>query len=406
MRLTVRGLLAFLFVMIAGMWLGLRVYQTKSLDEIQQSVDVLSSEAARDVEDADDLGTTIEGYHALWKTCWQNPKPGERRDLEIDRRRFVDLLSKINPVKLPGNEPDLDFLSKLYFEATRNALEEGMVTESQKTRIEQLYQQIVKEAAGIQEIYETAQKKIEDQGAFLVKSQRHKDLAFLGVSLGGLAVLTAAIWLLLGAPLTELARGMRHLPQEDWNQTLAVRGFGEIAALIRSFNDMAATIKRQKDLLITEATTDELTGLLNFRAFQDRVQEELERAKRLNEPLSLILADIDYFKKFNDAHGHLAGNEALKEIASLIRKGSRRYDLVARFGGEEFAVVMPETDAVQAGIVAGRIQRRAVANSFNLTISCGVATYPAEAANLSELIAKADQKLYRAKAEGRNRVVA
>jgi diguanylate cyclase (GGDEF)-like protein len=239
----------------------------------------------------------------------------------------------------------------------------------------------------------------------LVKSQRDRDLVFLGASLGGLAVLTAVIWFLLGAPLTELARGMKRLSEEAWDQPLEVRGFGEIAALVGAFNNMADTIKRQKELLVTEATTDELTGLLNFRAFQDRTQEELSRAKRLNEPMSLVLADIDFFKKFNDTQGHLAGNEALKGIASILKKSLRHYDLVARFGGEEFAMILPETEGPQAAKLAERIREIISSNGSRLTISCGIATFPSEAEDLQGLIAKADQKLYRAKSEGRNRVV-
>ncbi|HEX5037981.1 MAG TPA: GGDEF domain-containing protein [bacterium] len=406
MKLTVRGLLTFLFILIVGLWFALRVYQTRALDEIRESVAFLTSEADRDLEEVSELETALEGYHALWGLAWQNPKPTQLRNLEINRKRFSEILVKIHPVRLPGAESDLDSLSKLYFEATQSALDESMLGKTQKARIEQLYVQLLIEVNDVEEVYGNARRKIATTGKQLVDAQRDRDIFFLAVSVGGLAVLAAAIWILLGAPLTELARGMRRLSKEIWDEPLKVKGFGEIAALIRSFNAMAETIKRQKEMLVTEATTDELTGLLNFRAFQDRMQEELERAKRMNEPLSLILADIDYFKKFNDTRGHMAGNEALKEIAAKLRKGSRRYDIVARFGGEEFAVVMPETDGTKATVLAERIRKLVASNGSQLTISCGVASYPAEAADLEELIAKADKKLYRAKAEGRNRIVA
>jgi diguanylate cyclase (GGDEF)-like protein len=406
MRLTVRGLLIFFFILIVGLWFALRVYQTRALDEIRESVDFLSSEAEKDLEEVGDLETALEGYHALWGVAWQNPKPAQVRNLNINRKRFSDILAKIHPITLPGAESDLDSLSKLYFESTQSVLDEGILEKTQKTRIDQLYAQLLAEVNGVEEVYGNARRKIAVTGNQLVDAQRDRDIFFLAVSVGGLAVLAAAIWIFLGAPLTELARGMRRLSKEAWDEPLKVKGFGEIASLIRSFNAMAETIKRQKEMLVTEATTDELTGLLNFRAFQDRMQEELERAKRMSEPISLILADIDHFKKFNDTRGHLAGNEALKEIAAKLRKGSRRYDLVVRFGGEEFAVVMPETDGSKALILAERIRKLVASNGFGLTISCGVASYPAEAADLEELIAKADKKLYQAKEEGRNRIVA
>jgi diguanylate cyclase (GGDEF)-like protein len=220
-----------------------------------------------------------------------------------------------------------------------------------------------------------------------------------------LVTLVAILWALVGSPLTQLAAGVRRLAREEWDRPLPVKGFGEIADLIRAFNRMAHVIQRQKELLVKEATTDELTGLLNFRAFRERIQEELDRSKRLGKPLTLILADIDWFKKFNDTHGHMAGNEALKEIATRIRKGCRRYDLVARFGGEEFAVVLPETDMERAVKLAERIRKSVSSNGFTLTLSCGVASFPKEGKDLEALIAEADKRLYRAKAEGRNRVV-
>ncbi len=240
----------------------------------------------------------------------------------------------------------------------------------------------------------------------LIKRQSYEDEIFLVISLAGILGLTGLVWTFLGAPLSQLARGMRLLSNQRWKYPLPIKGFGEISDLIRSFNHMAELINHQKETLTREAETDELTGLLNFRAFQDRVQAEMSRSRRNGKPLSLILADIDHFKKFNDTHGHLAGNDALKDIATRLREGCRQYDFVARFGGEELAVVMPETGHEDAILMAERLRRLISQGTFGLTVSCGVATFPKEAKDLKQLIAVADERLYEAKSQGRNRVCA
>jgi diguanylate cyclase (GGDEF)-like protein len=240
----------------------------------------------------------------------------------------------------------------------------------------------------------------------LIRKQNNNDEVFLAVSLVGILGLTGLVWAFLGAPLSQLARGMRLLSTQRWKYPLPLKGFGEISDLIRSFNHMAELVNHQKEVLTHEAETDELTGLLNFRAFQDRVQSEMARSRRSGKPVSLILADIDHFKRFNDTHGHLAGNDALKDVAAKLREGCREYDFVARFGGEELAVVMPETNHEDAVLLAERLRRLVSQGSFGLTVSCGVATFPKEAKDLKQLIETADERLYEAKSLGRNRVCA
>jgi len=162
------------------------------------------------------------------------------------------------------------------------------------------------------------------------------------------------------------------------------------------------------------AITDRLTGLFNFGYFMDRLKEERMRAERYHRLLSIALFDIDHFKKYNDAHGHPAGNEVLKKIASILKEEAREVDIVARYGGEEMVLVLPETSRRRAVDLADRVRRRIEKTHFDkmetqplgkITISAGVSTYPVDAGNEEELIRKADQSLYRAKSLGRNQVV-
>jgi len=153
------------------------------------------------------------------------------------------------------------------------------------------------------------------------------------------------------------------------------------------------------------AHNDELTGLYNRRYLNSRLAEEISRAKRTHSALSLILIDTDNFKQVNDTHGHLMGDKVLVKLGDILKLDMRNIDLVARWGGEEFAIILPETDLNGAKTFAERL-RRTVENydfGFQVTISLGiVSTY--DGLSLDELLTQADEALYTAK-EKRNRVV-
>jgi len=164
----------------------------------------------------------------------------------------------------------------------------------------------------------------------------------------------------------------------------------------------------EMNLVLAEQTlTDPLTALKNRRAFDRLLQEECARATRSHSPLALLLLDVDLFKPFNDAYGHVAGDDALQVVAQVLQAQARGYDHVARYGGEEFAVVLPDTDLAEAQAVAERI-RAAVAAMPNahqtITASVGVAAF-AEPMTPVQLVEQADKALYAAKGQGRNRVV-
>jgi diguanylate cyclase (GGDEF)-like protein/excisionase family DNA binding protein len=159
-----------------------------------------------------------------------------------------------------------------------------------------------------------------------------------------------------------------------------------------------------------EAITDGLTGLYNHRYLHERLEEELERARRRESGLSLLFCDCDQFKAYNDDYGHKAGDAALARIARIIEAGSRRVDLAARYGGEEFVLVLLDTDAAGARTVAEHLRAEIEASSARggrpLTVSIGVATSPDDASARDELLDKADWAMYAAKRAGRNRVLA
>jgi len=159
------------------------------------------------------------------------------------------------------------------------------------------------------------------------------------------------------------------------------------------------------------AQRDALTGLYNRRVFHERVKSEAERAGRLKREFSVLMLDIDFFKQFNDKHGHPTGDEALKAVARILSSKTRSIDCVSRWGGEEFTVMLVETRLQDAVRVAERI-RTAIEKEplstdhgeAHLTVSIGAASYPEDAETPEALIDKADKALYRAKETGRNRV--
>jgi len=197
----------------------------------------------------------------------------------------------------------------------------------------------------------------------------------------------------------------------DDNETFTA----EETSLLSAFARLAAqSIENARLLARTEemATTDALTGLHNRRWLDTRLQEEVHRSQRFGKPLTVLMLDIDHFKYINDQHGHPAGDVVLRRLAEVVVSQLREVDLATRYGGEEFVVMLPETDIVAAKRGAERIRREVAGTSFvlpdgveiNLTVSIGVASYPDSASGTEELIAHADQALYLAKQAGRNRV--
>jgi diguanylate cyclase (GGDEF)-like protein/putative nucleotidyltransferase with HDIG domain len=166
--------------------------------------------------------------------------------------------------------------------------------------------------------------------------------------------------------------------------------------------------------LQAEARVDPKTGLYNARHFTVAMEEELGRAQRFQRPLSMIMADLDLLRDINNTYGHLAGDAVLRGIADVFRQELRHYDVPARFGGEEFSILLPETPPDEAFEIADRIRRAVAARFFEVetssepirvTISMGIASFPRNGDDMNELVHQADLAVYRAKLQGRNRVL-
>jgi len=189
----------------------------------------------------------------------------------------------------------------------------------------------------------------------------------------------------------------------------------ELQVMKDHYKEKLKELREMKDEVERLSYTDELTGICNRRFFIQLLTLEVERQKRYPYPVSLLMIDIDYFKHYNDTNGHLDGDQILKAIAILIERGVRQTDIVARFGGEEFAAILINASPKDALDIAERVRRNVAETPFpngraqpngRLTVSIGVATFSPSFTTPDDFIREADNALYRAKRAGRDRVEA
>lgn len=228
----------------------------------------------------------------------------------------------------------------------------------------------------------------------------------------GLVLLLAVHWWLV-RPIARLHADVVALSaSRRWDSVLRYDRPDEIGALTQGVNGLLAVLRAQVDSLETLSSTDALTGIANRRLFDERLGLELGRLARRTAPLSLLLLDVDHFKLYNDHYGHPKGDVVLQHLGRLLQTCGRQQDLPARLGGEEFAMLLPDTDAVGARALADKIMKALEAlnlehvrspTAATLTVSIGVSTWTTVQGSGAELFAQADKALYAAKHSGRMR---
>lgn len=253
-----------------------------------------------------------------------------------------------------------------------------------------------------------------------------------GIFIGG-GILFIGLTFFLTRRVDTIVSALRLFTSGDRNVKLNIKGHDELSSISNSINTMFDVIRESESViknktnelervniaLAKSSVTDALTGIYNRRYFNKNIANELARAGRENTPLSLIMCDIDYFKRLNDTLGHQAGDNCLVEVAHILKASfPRSGDVVTRYGGEEFAVILPNTDVTQAKKCAERLLQNVWNENIlhpdsdvadRLTLSIGVATYKPkednkETPHASELIVNSDRALYLAKQNGRNRI--
>jgi diguanylate cyclase (GGDEF)-like protein len=254
-----------------------------------------------------------------------------------------------------------------------------------------------------------------------VRRFRDLTLAIVAALLLGVTAIAYRLALLIVRPLERLTKGAAEVGEGDLAVDLP-KATGEVGDLTYVFNHMVGrlrqsrqdldavneTLRERNEELERLSASDSLTGLSNRRVLTQRLSEELLRAQRQSHSFTVLMLDVDHFKKYNDAYGHPAGDEVLKKVANVLRSCTRAGDCTARYGGEEFAVLLSGKSGDTALQLAERIRERVAAEEFvggKVTISGGIAEFPHHGHTAEAVISSADEALYEAKREGRNRVV-
>lgn len=266
-----------------------------------------------------------------------------------------------------------------------------------------------------------AEKDRKNAYAAIVR-MRNVTLALITAVLLGIGLTGYLLGLTIVGPLNRLTHGATKVAGGDMEVNLPIHGQSELSDLTQVFNQMMGHLRKFRDENIamnqelrvrnaelqTLSVTDSLTGLHNRTQLADLLSRELARCKRHLHPFSILMIDIDHFKRFNDTNGHQAGDDILRQVAEIIRRHLRASDVAARYGGEEFLILLTETAPERALGVAEKL-RAAVEETRGqrkkgVTVSIGVASFPDDGDDVDTIIREADVALYKCKRAGRNRV--
>jgi len=311
----------------------------------------------------------------------------------------------------------ISLLESSWHEADRLSLE---ILNAEKSNQPELFQKMeimdqdfTSIANGLDAITNTLANEIKATQTLSKKSRLQVQLLIFSVFVIGLLVAVITAYLLARSiinPVELLRDGTRRFSSGELSHRVFLKTDDEMQELAIAFNNMADTIQETQSVLKYQATRDDLTGLLNRREFHQQLDNEIAEFERQHQPICLFLLDIDYFKNVNDTYGHPTGDAVLREIAYRITQHIRPKDSAMRYGGEEFAIILPHTTPEDAAHVAERI-RKAVADTpilvnehkMDITVSIGVACISETGHTDEELIKTADEALYQSKENGRNK---
>lgn len=414
LRLRTRFLVTIgaMFIPLIAIALGSGIFLRHAADALNRAVE----QPVYKLQATSRLQQQIRHAHALVREYAATGRPALHAQFESDARTvensFAEILDK--PFPASGEFQLLTETRREWQDSVRTA---GLFFAAAPSRAvsHQLDRQISRILVSLDQVHETYYGEIGAQRARIDEAEtRFLLIIAVTVGLGLIGAIAGAVWLARSVliPLREFEKGMAHFARDDLSYRFTPDQEDEIGQLAREFNSMAERLMEHRSKLEELSVRDGLTGLYNRREFDKRLQEEMQRSRRYNHPFCLILIDVDRFKNVNDRYGHQAGDEVLIAVGDLVQLNVRPVDVVCRYGGEELAVILSETNEKGALIVAERI-RRTVAESMTatphgdtiqVTVSIGLAAFPRDGDTPAQIIKAADEALYAAKQEGRNLV--
>lgn len=268
----------------------------------------------------------------------------------------------------------------------------------------------------MEKVHTIAQQELKEGTGLVRQVKSNLNQTIVIVFVIGLLAIVVLAYLLARSVLQSVGRlelGVRAIAEGDYTKRVDIKTHDEFGRLADTFNDMAKRLATAYSHLEQLSLRDGLTGILNRRALEDALAAESARAKRFGEKYSLLMFDIDHFKKINDAYGHLFGDDVLIALSAVIDNQIRPVDQFGRYGGEEFVVIMPETDIESAATSAERFRKKIEAmrlvdergNTVPVSASFGVASSSDNTESAMDLLELADKRLYLAKHAGRNKVI-
>ncbi len=339
-------------------------------------------------------------------------EPTSRSRFDSASRQIKVLCQQLRDIGFSEqNEKDLLNSAEQHWHKARKIgldLLEGRASENELQQLDFFHQQLSAMLSELERVYVIIQNEVELEHASVLQN---KSRVYLLVFV--LSAVTLIIIILLGTLLVRLISRPLAILEHGADQLAA----GQLSHRIVlpsnqvEFHKLANAMNNMSKELESLVMQDGLTRLLNRRAFDDRLEDEHKRSRRYNQPLALIMLDIDHFKQVNDQYGHPTGDEILRQMAVLLQSNVREIDAVARYGGEEMAIILPTTDIIHARALAERIRRSIARNefsiagkAFHITVSIGLAVLPDHALSPTQLVDAADQALYNAKHQGRDQV--
>ncbi len=414
MSLRTRFLVAMgiVFIPLVAVALGCGIILQHAASALNQIVD----QPLYKLQTTSQLENQIRKAHVLVKEYTASPLYTLHAQFDSDARTVEDAFAEILSKPFLGTQ-EYTQLSNVRREWNQITVLADLIftTNEPKATLYQLDQRVNQIMFTLDQIHDAYYSEISAQRAQINEAETRFMLIItttLGFGLIGAVVGAVLLARSVLVPLHEFEKGLTHFANNDLSYRLTLNNQDELGQLAREFNNMAERLMAHRNELEDLSVRDSLTGLYNRRELESRLHEETQRARRYNRPFSVLMLDIDYFKDVNDNYGHQIGDEVLVTVADLVRLNVRPVDVVCRYGGEELAVILPETENKGAQIVAERI-RSTVADSLTttpqgdvirITVSIGLATFPQDSSAGAGLIHAADQALYAAKQGGRNLV--